>query len=330
MRAIELETRVLTAVERVRNGEKIENDLIECKRAWPSDNKARQLAGSLNRAAGDPVIYVIGIDEKDGSIHDTSDTDILDWWNQIVGQFDQVPAEMIRHIDVPISATESVVGIAFSSDRAPYLVKTGSARPSLEIPMREGTGTRTARRDELMRMLAPALRVPTVTILESSFSAIHHPAIVPDENSGKSYQREESVGVLGTAEVFVEHDGRELVTLPTHSMSGDMEIGDHSFMLNVTPHWYQSDKEAARKEYILRRREAVIISGPGVVPLRVEAEGLELRHRKLLEATESVTFRLRLGILHASRPLVIEMKLDSNPREHQHTGDLKRWSLRDQ
>lgn len=235
MRAIDLETRVLAAVERVRNGEKIESDLIECKRTWPGENKARQLAGSLNRAAGDPVIYVIGIDEKDGSIYDTSDTDILNWWNQIVGQFDQVPAEMVRHIDVPISATESVVGIALSSDRAPYLVKTGSARPSLEIPMREGTGTRTARRDEVMRMLAPTLRVPTVTTLESTFSASHHPAIVPDLNSENNYQREESVGVNGTAEFFVEHDGRDLVTLPSHSMTGVMEIGDLSFMLDVTP-----------------------------------------------------------------------------------------------
>lgn len=330
MRAIDLETRVLAAVERVRNGEKIESDLIECKRTWPGENKARQLAGSLNRAAGDPVIYVIGIDEKDGSIYDTSDTDILNWWNQIVGQFDQVPAEMVRHIDVPISATESVVGIALSSDRAPYLVKTGSARPSLEIPMREGTGTRTARRDEVMRMLAPALRVPTVTTLGSTFSASHHPAIVPDLNSGNNYQREESVGVNGTAEFFVEHDGRDLVTLPSHSMTGVMEIDDLSFMLDVTPNSYQSDKEVARKEYIHRRREAVVISGPGVVPLLINAEGLELRHRKLLEAAESVTVRLRLGILHASRPLVIEMKLDSNPREHQHTGDLNRWNLGDQ
>lgn len=327
MRAIDLETRVLAAVERIRNGEKIENDLIECKRGWPSDNKARQLAGSLNRAAGDPVIYVIGIDEKDGSIHDTSDTDILDWWNQIVGQFDQVPAEMVRHIDVPINATESVVGIAFSSDRAPYLVKTGSARPSLEIPMREGTGTRTARRDEVMRMLAPALRVPTVTVLESDFAASHHPAIVPDENSFNKYQREESVGVFGTTEFFVEHDGRDLVTLPAHSMSGVMEIGDLSFMASVTPNWFHSDNEVAKKEYIHRRREGVMIAGPGVVPLQIAVEGLELGHRKLLEATESVTVRLRLGILHASRPLIIEMKLDPNPRERRHIGDLNRWSF---
>lgn len=329
MRAIDLETRVLAAVERVRAGEKIENDLIECKRTWPTDNKARQLAGSLNRAAGDPVIYVVGIDEKDGSIHDTSHTEILDWWNQIVGQFDQIPPEMIRHIDVPINATESVVGIAFSSDRAPYLVKTGSARPSLEIPMREGTGTRTARRDEVMRILAPALRVPAVTMLESTFSAGHNPAITPDPDSGNDYRREESVSIFGMARFFVEHDGRDLVTLPAHDMGGTVEIGANSFMLDVTPDWYQSDKEVVRKEFIHRRREAVVISGPGVVPLRINVEGLELRHRELLESTESVLVRLRLGILHASRPVVVEMKLDSIQRAHRNHFDLNRWSFGD-
>ncbi|WP_350269033.1 hypothetical protein AAFP32_10095 [Brevibacterium sp. CBA3109] len=327
MRAIDLETQVLAAVERIRKGEKTENDLIECKRAWPSNNKARQLAGSLNRAAGDAVIYVIGIDEKDGSIHDTSDTDILDWWSQIVGQFDQVPAEMVRHIDVPIS-NESVVGIAFSSDRAPYVVKTGSPKPSLEIPIREGTGTRTARRDEVLRMLAPAIRVPAATVLESNFSAVHYPPLASAENAANDYRREESVHAFGTADFFVEHDGRDLVTLPTHAMDGIIEVGDLSFTLNVTPDWFQSETKAPRKEYIDRQREAVLISGPGVVPLRVDVEGLLLSHRKLLETTNSVTVRLHLGILHTSKPLVIEMELNTNPREHQLPEDLNRWSVR--
>ncbi|MGX1161304.1 hypothetical protein FBY31_0323 [Arthrobacter sp. SLBN-100] len=77
MRAIDLEARVISAVDQIRSGQSVENDFIECKRDSPKENKARQLAGSLNRAAGDPVVYIIGIDEKDGAVHDVAGTDIL-------------------------------------------------------------------------------------------------------------------------------------------------------------------------------------------------------------------------------------------------------------
>jgi hypothetical protein len=82
MRAIDLEARVISAVDRIRAGQLVEHDLIECKRDWPQDSKARQLAGSLNRAGGDPVVYIIGIDEKTGDVHDISGTDVLDWSGQ--------------------------------------------------------------------------------------------------------------------------------------------------------------------------------------------------------------------------------------------------------
>ncbi|MGP4032825.1 hypothetical protein [Pseudarthrobacter sp. 1C304] len=143
MRAIELEARVITAVDQIRARQPVEHDLIECKRSWPQEMKARQLAGSLNRAGGDPVLYIIGIDEKTGEIHDVSGTDILDWWSQIIPQFDHTPPELVRHLNVQVcEAGEHVVAVAVASDRAPYVVKTGSANPSLEAPMREGTDTR--------------------------------------------------------------------------------------------------------------------------------------------------------------------------------------------
>jgi hypothetical protein len=172
MRPIDLEAKVISAVDRIRGGQSAEHDLIECKRDWPQENKARQLAGSLNRAGGDPVIYIIGIDEKTGAVHDISKTDVLEWWAQMTPKFDQLPPEMVRHMSVPVGeGGEHVMAVAFASDRAPYLVKTGSANPSLEVPMREGTGTRTARRDELLRLLLPAVRLPRVVVLEAAIKA---------------------------------------------------------------------------------------------------------------------------------------------------------------
>lgn len=175
MRAIDLEARVIAAVDRIREGKLVEYDLIECKRDWPQDSKARQLAGSLNRAGGDPVIYIIGIDEKTGEVFDVSGTDVLDWWAQMTPQFDQLPPEMVRHVSVSVGDKgEHVWADAFASDRAPYVVKTNLAKPRLEVPMREGTGTRTARRDELLRLLIPTITVPRAIVVEATFTVEDH------------------------------------------------------------------------------------------------------------------------------------------------------------
>ena len=64
----QLEALVLTAIDCVRSGGQIEDDRIEVKRDWPGISKARQLAGAANRARGDALIYLIGLDEKTGIV----------------------------------------------------------------------------------------------------------------------------------------------------------------------------------------------------------------------------------------------------------------------
>lgn len=212
MRAIDLEARVITAVDQIRAHPPVEHDLIECKRGWPQEKKARQLAGSLNRAAGDPVVYIIGIDEQTGEIHGASGTDILDWWSQIIPQFDHTPPELVRHLNVQVGeAGEHVVAVAVASDRAPYVIKTGSANPSLEVPMREGTGTRSARRDELLRMLKPAVQLPQIVVLEANLNA------------------KESLDCTGDLRIHVEHNGKDRITLPAHGNEWDGDHGRRDF-----------------------------------------------------------------------------------------------------
>jgi hypothetical protein len=215
MRAIDLEARVITAIDKIRAGQLVEHDFIECKRSWPQENKARQLAGSLNRATGDPIIYIIGVEEKTGEVHDVSDTDVLDWWAQIVAKFDQAPPEMVRHISVQVGeGNEHVVAVAIASDRAPYVVKTGVANPSLEVPMREGTGTRSARRDELLRILIPTTRLPEVISLEGNLHAEYIPRFGPSFGEGRAVAQEERL-YCRILRLYFARDGREPATLPT-------------------------------------------------------------------------------------------------------------------
>jgi hypothetical protein len=119
MRASQLEAVVLAAVDALRAGRRSEDDRIEFKRTWPGADKARQLAGAANQASGEYVIHVIGIDERDGTVHATTDVDPATWWGQIGSSFDEVAPELVRHLNVQIAEREHVAALLFRTDRPP-------------------------------------------------------------------------------------------------------------------------------------------------------------------------------------------------------------------
>lgn len=304
MRPIDLESRVISAVDRIRGGQLVEHDLIECKRDWPQENKARQLAGSLNRAGGDPVIYIIGIDEKTGKVHDISGTDVLDWWGQMTPKFDQFPPEMVRHISVPVGDSgEHVVAVAFASDRAPYLVKTGSANPSLEVPMREGTGTRTARRDELLRILIPAVRLPRVVVLEANLKGKYVPPPMGRPN-------DEELKCFGELRIYVEHEGERAVTFPAHGMRGQATINGEKFVLEISPPMETASVPTGPSNFSFQRpSDGVTVTGPRAVSFRLNVRGLTPEHNPMLIAADELEVEIGLDVLHSTKPLKVRVSL---------------------
>ncbi|WP_230116636.1 hypothetical protein [Arthrobacter sp. Bi83] len=304
MRAIDLEARVISAVDQLRAGQNVEHDLIECKRSWPQEKKARQLAGSLNRAGGDPVIYIIGIDEKTGAVHDVSDTDILDWWSQIVPQFDHTPPELVRHLNVQVGeGRDHVVALAVASDRAPYVVKTGSANPSLEVPMREGTGTRSARRDELLRMLIPAVRLPQVLVLHVGLRADYYPE-TPRGNEAR-------VHVGGQMRLYVEHNDVNIVTLPAHGMRGRLTVGNEKFDIAVSPPQEEGSVPTGQTHFRFQRpSDGVVLRAPRAVPLGLTVAGIKLEHVRLFNSAAELKVDVALEVLHAKKSLRVQAVLN--------------------
>jgi hypothetical protein len=75
VRTRQVEMKALEIIEAVRRGEKVEDDLIECKSDWPALSKARQLAGLCNKARGSDVLLMIGLDEQTGVVHALPSTD---------------------------------------------------------------------------------------------------------------------------------------------------------------------------------------------------------------------------------------------------------------
>jgi hypothetical protein len=67
----EIEAWAIRVIESVEAGNSVEETTrVELKAQWPDDvNKAaRQIAGQANAARGDPMFWLIGVDEKAGVI----------------------------------------------------------------------------------------------------------------------------------------------------------------------------------------------------------------------------------------------------------------------
>lgn len=153
MKPFEVKTWALNVVERVRAYQPTEDSRVECKATWPDvKNIARQLAGHANAAKGEPILWIIGVDEKGATVAGAEHNELHNWHPQLVKEFDGAAPCLLIDINVDLE-NETVVALLFETSSAPYVVKVPNT-DRLEIPWREGTRTRSANRTEVVRMLS--------------------------------------------------------------------------------------------------------------------------------------------------------------------------------
>jgi hypothetical protein len=174
VRAAQIEAWALQIVDRVRAGQQIEDSRVELKAEWPADpaKAARRIAGHANAARGDSVLWLIGVDEERG-VTGAAGEDLAIWYPRVQEQFDGLAPDLIDLI-VPVEAGLSIVALLFDTTRAPFVVKnpsfgkSGGGPVKLEVPWREGTSVRSASRSNLLRILVPRQRNPSIDVLSGS------------------------------------------------------------------------------------------------------------------------------------------------------------------
>ncbi len=113
-----IEGRVLNLVERVLNGARIEDFRVECKGTWPSAAKAaRQIAGHANAARGEPILWIIGLDEDNNRVTGASEVELADWWAQVTAAHDEGITPGLTSLIVPVNPEQSVVALYMTSRR---------------------------------------------------------------------------------------------------------------------------------------------------------------------------------------------------------------------
>lgn len=166
MNARDIERWALRVIDQVEAGQPNEDFRVELKSQWPTDfqKAARRVAGHANAARGEPILWVIGMDQSVGIIG-ADHHEFADWYNQIKTAFDESFAPPVVDLNIPYKG-KTIVALLFETERAPFVVKNpvygsaGSGPVSLEVPWREATAVRTATRADLIRLLTPLQDVP--------------------------------------------------------------------------------------------------------------------------------------------------------------------------
>ncbi|TKD03398.1 hypothetical protein [Polyangium fumosum] len=168
-----LELRVHRIIDGVIAKRQMEDRNVELKSEWPrpedSYRTARQLAGHANAARGEPIIWIIGVNERNRSVCGAATCDVAGWYLPLRKLFDgEVAPDLMETLVVPHENT-SVVVVQFDTGRAPYVTKVppqeGCNCPRFEVPYRSGNSTNPARREDLLRILEPMIMAPGVDFL---------------------------------------------------------------------------------------------------------------------------------------------------------------------
>jgi len=203
MTKIELEAWVLAIARRLESNSAIEDDRVEVKSNWVHPGKAaRRIAGHANSARGEPILWVIGLDEKAGVVG-AERNKFSDWWNQVKAEFDGL-SPSVELLNVPVGEKE-VVGLLFDTSRFPFVVKNpNGGAVQYEVPWREGTAIRSARREDLIEILAPMQRLPDLELLSASLTVSKRPG-----------ERGEYWGTFDS-DVYLTPMGEEPLVIPFH------------------------------------------------------------------------------------------------------------------
>lgn len=291
MRLADIEAWALAVIERVEKGHPIEDSRVELKAGFPADDAgwrrwARRIAGHANAARGDPVLWVVGVNEKRQTVPGTAASDAATWWPRIRRHFDGVAPRLVD-LAVP-HGDVTVMALWFETDRAPFVVKNPDGGAiGYEVPWRDGTMVRTARREDLVRLLVPQARAPGIEILQAATD----PATPP--------------GRLGfVLTLYLTPASSDPVTLPVHRAAVDCTVGAASFALEEVTFDPGHLPAARRSPSVEVSPSEVVAVGPGRVLLRA-------RSTTARELTAGpVTLTVKLGVAGADAAVAFEVAFD--------------------
>ena len=275
----QLEYRVLQIADQVRAKKPVEDSHIELKSIWPTPDykTGRRLAGHANAAQLEPIIWIVGLDETRAAVSGASNQELASWWPELQKHFGGLAPSLLNTINVRIDE-QVVVALLFDTSRAPFTITVPNASPfDREVPWREGNKTRSATREDLIRILVPIARAPKVELLQCTVQL------------NESAQPEHAVWNL-LLRFYITPTTADPVYFPFHKISTVVQIADD----NQIPAGWNYDLSAVRVERrvsnIDESASELIVRGPGLVQLKANGQTCKnlLGYRLPLELRASI------------------------------------------
>jgi hypothetical protein len=206
--------------DRVKSGVTNEDSRVEMKADWPEPKKAaRRIGAHANSMHSEPILWLIGLDEKKGVVGLSASRDPGTWYAECRSIFDGVAPDLGGAVLFEFDGKQ-VAAIQFETDAAPYVVKntSGEGPFQFELPWRDGTLTRSAHQREVLQILLPIQRLPDFEVLEATVTAN------PTSDTGVNTSAQWHVEIIA----FAEPATREPVTIPFHRMEVVIKRVDHT------------------------------------------------------------------------------------------------------
>jgi hypothetical protein len=116
---------------------------------------------------------------------------------------------------------------------------------------------------------------------------------------------------FGSVRIYVEHNGKDLVSFPAHGMRGRVIAGERTFPLKVRQsREVTSAKDARDPSPVAVHYDGVTVKGPGAVTVDVEVADVDLDSAVWFETSQSVRYEIELDVLHAVNPLRVDVTLN--------------------
>jgi hypothetical protein len=209
-----IEAWALRTLTRIASAQPIEDSRVELKAGWIDPQKAaRRIAGHCNAARGEEILWLIGVDET-GGVTGAPATELSEWWVKVQNCFDGV-FPPLQDVQVEFQ-TKIITALCFDTTRAPFVVKNSAYGKTLgegvdlEVPWREGTRTRSAKRSEVLLLLDAAIRSPLLEVLKGSIF------VRKDSNRATDAA---SISI----ELYIVPQTADVLVFPFHKCTGQIE-----------------------------------------------------------------------------------------------------------
>jgi len=263
MKKHQIESWALDIAERVQKSQPIEDYRVELKANWiDAEKAARRIAGHANAAHGNPILWLIGIDEDKGVIGADFE-EYSEWWQQVKSNFETLAPSFVD-LNIPID-DKTIVALYFDTDRAPYVVKNPTfGKPDggpiqFEVPWREGTSVRSATRSDLIKILSPLEKNPDFELLSCNLKGL-----TVDSNPNILYWDLEIT-------FYITPINENRLVIPFHKCEANAlfsnsigRISFENFHLSP-PITLVASKSFTNSKTITNTDDEVIISGPGKI-----------------------------------------------------------------